>query len=125
MTRVTPLPRDLAKLTRSLGSTVAAPRNSQLLNSGSRTIAAKLRKELEHGIAEVPASEVRSPFPSPPLPALPFSDRFPKNSLSVSEVVDQCSLGKALPLPKRRTSINLRHPSQINNKPLPIQVVAK
>lgn len=65
MTRVTPLPRDLAKLTRSLGSTVAAPRNSQLLNSGSRTIAAKLRKELEHGIAEVPASEVRSPFPSP------------------------------------------------------------
>lgn len=56
MTRVTPLPRDLAKLTRSLGSTVAAPRNSQLLKS--RSIAGKLRKELENGIADVPASEV-------------------------------------------------------------------
>ncbi|KAJ4404549.1 hypothetical protein N0V82_010478, partial [Gnomoniopsis sp. IMI 355080] len=55
MTRVTPLPRQIANLTRSLGSTVAAPRNSQLLNS--RSIAAKVRKELEHGIADVPASE--------------------------------------------------------------------
>lgn len=77
MTRVTPLPRDLAKLTRSLGSTVAAPCNSQRLNSGSRALAAKLRlrKDLENGIAEVPASEVRKapnrPHPRPSL--FPFN----------------------------------------------------
>lgn len=79
MTRVTPLPRDLAKLTRSLGSTVAVPRNSQLLNSGSRTVAAKLRKELENGIADLPASEVRPRIIFPPSPVLP------KTALSDSE----------------------------------------
>lgn len=60
MTRVTPLPRELAKLTRSLGNSIAAPRNSQLLvNSGARAVAAKLqvRKELENA-AQVPAFEV-------------------------------------------------------------------
>lgn len=87
MTRVTPLPRELAKLTRSLGSsTVAAPRNSQLLKS--RSIATKLRKELENGIADVPASEVcKTPYStSPPPPRLPFTV-LPKtkNRLSVSE----------------------------------------
>ncbi|CAN8106140.1 unnamed protein product [Discula destructiva] len=62
MTRVTPLPRELAKLTRSMGSTISTPRTSQLLvNSGARAVAAKLqlRKELENApnAAQVPASE--------------------------------------------------------------------
>lgn len=63
MTRVTPLPRELAKLTSSL----AAPRASQLfVNSGARAAAAKLhvRKELErfpNAVSEVS----RKPRPTP------------------------------------------------------------
>ncbi|PSR83500.1 hypothetical protein BD289DRAFT_483296 [Coniella lustricola] len=58
MTRVTPLPRELAKLTRSLGSTVAAPSFNQLLSTASKSGAARVRKELDNGLAaDVPASE--------------------------------------------------------------------
>lgn len=82
MTRVTPLPRDLAKLTRSVGSTIAAPRSSQIFNSVSWSAAARVRKEIEHGGADVPASEVSSGspptptshyhHPSPPHTPVPF-----------------------------------------------------
>lgn len=56
MTRVTPLPSELAKLTRFLGRTVAAPKSNQLLNSTTRFAAVYARKELENGRA----SEVSS-----------------------------------------------------------------
>lgn len=60
MTRVTPLPRDLAKLTRTVGTTIAAPRSSQIFKSVSWSAAARVRKDVEHGMADVPASEVSS-----------------------------------------------------------------
>lgn len=105
MTRVTPLPRDLAKLTRSLGSTVAAPRNSQLLKS--RSIAAKLRKELENGIADVPASEVCTTYlhPSPPsrYPDQTFGFRGISVTLSLAPI-DSCLSAPGVYQPTRPLS---------------------
>ncbi|KAF3760585.1 hypothetical protein M406DRAFT_358239 [Cryphonectria parasitica EP155] len=85
MTRVTPLPRELAKLTRSLGSSVAAPRSSQLLSNSSRAGAARVRKDLENGTVDMlPASERSmttahrpSPQPTPnPARTIPLMQSF-------------------------------------------------
>ncbi|ROV99568.1 hypothetical protein VPNG_07705 [Cytospora leucostoma] len=56
MTRVT-APREIARLTRSLSTTAAAPRASRLSNNVSNTAASWVRKELE---GDAPSSEHRT-----------------------------------------------------------------
>lgn len=79
MTRVTPLPSELAKLTRSLGRTVAAPKPNQLLNSTSRSAAIHARKELENSSR---ASEVSSTIATS-LSCAPYHCLIPSHPVSL------------------------------------------